>query len=64
VFPAIIQPLDGTRVEQTPYAFTYYLRGRWNITEKTALRLSGEIEDDSFEDDLSYRVRTSFEVRL
>ena len=55
---------DGTRIETSPDAYTYYLRGRWNITENTALRLSGEIEDDSFEDDLGYRVRTSFEVRL
>jgi hypothetical protein len=62
--PAIIQPLDGTRVEQSPDAFTYYLRGKWNITERTALRISGEIEDDSDEDDLGYRVRTSFEVWL
>jgi hypothetical protein len=62
--PAIILPLDGSRVERSPDAYTYYLRGRWNITEKTALRISGEIEDDSYEDDLSYRVRTSFEVWL
>jgi hypothetical protein len=63
-FPQIIEPLDGTRVEQTPNAYTYYLRGRWSFTEKTALRISGEIEDDSFEEDLSYRIRTSIEVRL
>lgn len=62
--PAIIQPLDGTRVERSPDAFTYYLRGKWNITKKTALRISGEIEDDSDEDDLGYRVGTSFEVWL
>ncbi len=62
--PAIVQPLDGTRVELTPDAFTYFLRGRWSITDKTALRLSGEIEDNSEEADVSYRVRTSFEVRL
>lgn len=62
--PPIIQPLDGTRVERSPDAFTYYLRGKWNITENTALRISGEIEDDSDEDDLGYRIRTSFEVWL
>jgi len=55
---------DGTRVEVSPFAFTYFLRGKWNITKKMALRLSGEIEDDSDEDDLGYRIRTSFEVRL
>ncbi|MBT8041550.1 MAG: hypothetical protein HKP10_05835 [Kiritimatiellales bacterium] len=60
----VIDPLDGTRVERSPNAFTYYLRGKWNLSENTALRLSGEIEDDSDEDDLGYRVRTSFEVRL
>jgi len=62
--PAIIQPLDGTRVERSPDAFTYYLRGKWNITENTALRISGEIEDDSDEEDLGYRVTTSVEVWL
>lgn len=59
-----VTPLDGTRVERSPDAFTYYVRGRWNITDKTSLRLSGEIEDDSEEDDLYYQVRTSLEVRL
>jgi len=62
--PVTIQPLDGTRVERTPDVFTYYLRGRWNLTEKTALRISGEIEDDSDAEDPAYRLRTSFEVRL
>ncbi len=60
----IVDSFDGLRTERTPDAFTYYLRGRWNLTEKTALRLSGEIEDGSEEADLSYRIRTSFEVRL
>ena len=62
--PPLIDPQDGTRVERSPDAFTYYLRGRWNITKKASLRLSGEIEDDSDESDLAYRIRTSFEVRL
>jgi len=60
----IIQPLDGTRVERSPNTFTYFLRGKWNITDHLSLRLTGEIEDDSEEDDLAYRVRTSFEARL
>jgi len=59
-----VTALDGTRVERSPDTFTYYLRGKWKITEKTSLRVSGEIEDDSDEDDLAYRVRTSLEVRL
>ncbi len=61
---AIVSDLDGTRVERSPYAFTYFLRGKWNISKHTALRISGEVEDDSDEDDLGYRLRTSFEVRL
>ncbi len=56
--------LDGTRVERSPFAFTYFLRGKWNISKHTALRVSGELEDDSDEEDLGYRVRASFEVRL
>lgn len=55
---------DGTLVQVSPYAFTYYLRGKWNISKNLALRLAGEIEDDSEESDLGYRIRTSFEVRL
>ena len=55
---------DGTRIEVSPYAFTYFLRGRWNINPHLALRISGEIEDNSDEDDFGYRIRTSFEVRL
>jgi hypothetical protein len=61
---SVVVGSDGTRTEVSPYAFTYFLRGKWNITKNTRLRLSGEIEDDSDEDDLGYRVRTSFEVRL
>ena len=55
---------DGTRVEVSPFVFTYFLRGRWNITPHLALRISGEIEDDSDADDLGYRLRSSIEVRL
>jgi hypothetical protein len=55
---------DGTRVEFSPYAFTYYLRGKWNISKNVAFRISGEIEDDSEEEDYGYRIRTTFEVRL
>ncbi len=62
--PPLIDPLDGTRVERSPDAFTYFLRGRWNISERTSLLLAGEIEDDSEETDLGMRVRTSIEVRL
>ena len=61
---SIVAGSDGTRTEVSPDAFTYFLRGKWNISKKMALRLSGEIEDDSDEEDLGYRIRTSFEVRL
>lgn len=61
---SIVVGADGTRIEVSPYAFTYFLRGKWNITDNLALRLSGEIEDDSDEADLGYRIRTSLEVRL
>jgi hypothetical protein len=63
-FPALIDPQDGTRVRYSPDAFTYYLRGKINITRNTTLRVSGEIEDDGEESDPGYRVRASFEVRL
>jgi hypothetical protein len=55
---------DGTRVEISPESFVYFLKGRWNITKNLAWRVAGEIEDDTDENDLGYRLRTSFEVRL
>jgi hypothetical protein len=61
---AIVVGSDGTRTEASPFAFSYFLRGKWNIDKNMALRISGEIEDDSTEDDLGYRIRSSFEVRL
>lgn len=61
---SIVVGEDGTRTEVSPHAFTYFLRGKWNVNEHAALRVSGELEDDSDEDDLGYRVRTSLEVRL
>ncbi|MCF7817244.1 MAG: hypothetical protein K9M54_05120 [Kiritimatiellales bacterium] len=62
--PPVITPLDGTRQDQSPNAYTYFLRGKWNITQNLALRLAGEIEDDSDAEDLAYQIRTSLEVRL
>jgi hypothetical protein len=55
---------DGTRTEVSPDVFTYFLRGKWNVTDNFALRVSGELEDDSDESDLGYRFRTSVEVKL
>jgi len=55
---------DGARVERSPDVYTYFIRGKWNLTEKTSLRLSGELEDDSDESDYAYKIRTSIEVRL
>jgi hypothetical protein len=54
---------DGVRVEVSPDVYTYFLRGKWNISRRFALRVAGELEDDSDEDDLAYRFRSSFEVR-
>ena len=55
---------DGTRSERSPDAYTYFLRGKWKINPHLALRLRGEIEDDSLENDLSYRARGSLEIRF
>lgn len=55
---------DGTRIEVSPFAFTYFLRASWNIGKHVTLRASGELEDDSDEDDIGYRLRTSIGVRL
>jgi hypothetical protein len=55
---------DGTVTEESPYALTYFLRTRWNITRRLIMRLQGDIEDDEAATDLSYRCRGSIEVRL
>lgn len=60
----IVAVEDGTRTEVSPDNFTYFVRGKWNVNRHLVLRLSGEIEDDSEEADLGYRVRATVEVRL
>ncbi|MDF7798469.1 hypothetical protein P4C99_03295 [Pontiellaceae bacterium B1224] len=55
---------DGTRVEVSPYSFTYFLRAKWNVGEHIVLSAAGEIEDDSEANDVGYRFRTSIGVRL
>ncbi|MBT8043287.1 MAG: hypothetical protein HKP10_05865 [Kiritimatiellales bacterium] len=60
----IVAVEDGTRTEISPDTFTYFVRGKWNVSRNLALRLSGEVEDDSEEADLGYRVRATVEVRM
>ncbi|MEI7900634.1 MAG: hypothetical protein WCK89_10285 [bacterium] len=55
---------DGTVTEESPYALSYFLRMKWNITRRLIARLQGDIEDDEAETDLSYRARGSVEVKL
>jgi hypothetical protein len=55
---------EGTVIRESPYVFTYFLRGRWRITPKLIVRLQGDVEDNDETDDLSYRGRASFEVRF
>lgn len=55
---------DGTRMEITPDSYTYYLRGRWNLSEMTSLRVRAEVEDNSEQEDLSLLGRLAMVVRL
>lgn len=55
---------DGTTVEESPDAYTYYLRAKWNIARLLSLRIRGEIEDNSVEEDDSYGVRTSVVLKF
>ena len=55
---------NGTVIEESPYVYTYFLRAKWNITRRLALRLQFEVEDDRDSADLAYRGRGSLEVRL
>jgi hypothetical protein len=54
---------NGTVIEESPSVYTYFLRGKWNITRKLALKLQLDIEDDDSATDLAYRGRGSLEVR-
>jgi hypothetical protein len=55
---------DGSVSTESPYTLTYFLRTKWNVTRKLALRLQGDIEDRQESSDLSYRARGSVEVRF
>ena len=55
---------DGTVTTETPYALSYFLRAKWNITRRLVVRLQGEIEDDQTQTDLNFRCLSSVEVRL
>jgi hypothetical protein len=53
----------GTVVEETPYVYTYFIRGKWKPLKKLTLRAQFDVEDDESVDDLAYRARGSVEVR-
>ena len=55
---------DGTVTKESPYAFTYFLRTKWNVTRRLILRLQGDVEDDKAASDLAFRGRGSVEVRF
>jgi len=58
---------DGTTNYVTsisPDAYTVFARAKVKLTEWVSLRVDGEIEDDSGEDDLFYGLRTSLVLRF
>lgn len=54
---------SGTVIEESPYVRTYFLRAKWKVTRKLALRVQFDVEDDQSATDLAYRGRGSVEVR-
>ncbi len=55
---------DGTVTTESPYSLSYFLRAKWNITRHLIVRLQGDLEDDKTAPDLSFRCRSSVEVRF
>lgn len=53
----------GTVIEQSPYVYTYFLRGKWRVNRTLRLRLQFDVEDNEETSDLAYRGRGSIEVR-
>jgi hypothetical protein len=53
----------GTVVEESPYVYTYFIRGKWKVLRKMTLRAQFDAEDDESLDDIAYRARGSVEVR-
>jgi hypothetical protein len=54
----------GSVIEESPFVYTYFLRGKWRVTKKLILKLQGDIEDNSETGDLAYRGRGSVEVKF
>ena len=55
---------DGASVESSPDAYTYFMRARWNVTKWLSLRLRGEIEDNSEEEEKTYRGRSTVVLKF
>jgi hypothetical protein len=55
---------SGTVIQESPYVYTYFIRGKWRISRMYTLRLQFDIEDDDEAEDLAYRGRGSVEVRF
>ena len=54
---------SGTIIEESPYVYTYFIRGKCKLTRRVTLRLQFDIEDDDSAEDLAYRGRGSIEIR-
>ena len=54
---------DGT-TETTPYAMTYFVRGKWNVTKSLALRAQCDLENDKSVSALGVWARASAEVKF
>jgi hypothetical protein len=55
---------DGTRIENTPDSYSYFLRGKWNVTKSVSVQARVDVEDSSDLPDLAVRGRTALVVRF
>jgi len=54
---------DGESVESSPDAYTYFVRGKWNLSKHISIRVKCDWEDNSEEDDIIFQGRASLVIR-
>ncbi|RJQ71856.1 MAG: hypothetical protein C4519_19250 [Desulfobacteraceae bacterium] len=62
--PGDLEVADGTTTRISPDVYTFFARAKYEINETFAIRMRGEIEDNSVEDDSIYRIRATLITRF
>jgi hypothetical protein len=55
---------DGTRIESSPDSYSYFLRGKWNVTQAVSVQARVDLEDDSEVPDVAFRGQTALVIRF